>query len=167
MATHAPAQTPGSPAIAGDGAVWILASDVQPEARERFESFVSALWEEGARYDASHPVDSRVFQRTRVLHPVHANGDGTFTYVFLLDSTTPEPEFSLIHLLQRAYAPAEASQRYETFRELLSGPERSWVVRQPGPSQARELQEVAQHIDDFAYCDPGLEVKGVMRPECR
>jgi len=121
-------------AAAGD-TVSLVQYYVRPDGRERFEQFVrESYWPAVQRVAQTDPARVRGFMQTRIVYPVRANPDGTFTYIFLLDPMVSGENYRILELLQSVYPQDEAQQRYGQWAETWARPFTSQVFVQSGPS---------------------------------
>lgn len=110
--------------------VWIVYNFVKPESRQTYERFLhEVFWPMGERLEESDPEMKRAFSQTRVLHPIAANEDGTYTYAFIMDPVIEGAEYRILRLLQKGYGEAEGER---IFREqfLASLADRAWVTHE-------------------------------------
>jgi hypothetical protein len=105
-------------AAAGD-TVYLIQHHIRPERREQFETFVQdVLWPAFRQVSAARPERQDMARKVRLLSPVAADRDGTFTYTFVLDPYIRGEEYNILDLLREAYAEEEAVRHYQTFTEM-------------------------------------------------
>jgi hypothetical protein len=108
---------PVSRAQQGD-TVYVVEHYVRPERRQQFEDFVNTiLWPAFQKTAAQKPARGRVVRQTRMLRPMSANDDGTFTYTFLLDPVVAGESYNVYDVLREVYSEEEARQEYGRFTE--------------------------------------------------
>lgn len=122
-------------AMAGD-TVSVVQYYVRPDGRARFEQFLrESYWPTVQQLSRTEPARVRGFAQTRIIFPVRANPDGTYTYVFLLDPMVSGESYRILELLQGVYPAPEAEQRYRLWAETWARPFTSQVFVQSDPSQ--------------------------------
>jgi hypothetical protein len=128
-----PATAPGPTSVrraaVGD-TIYVVEHTVRADRRAQFERFLQdTYWpavRQVARFDTTV---ARVLRQTRVVYPLRANDDGTFSYLFLMDPVVPGETYNIRALLRRVYGDMDAERRY---RELTD----SWA-RPSTPFQSR------------------------------
>ncbi len=131
-------------AAAGD-TVSLVQYYVRPDGRERFEQFVrESYWPAVQRVAQTEPARVRGFMQTRIVYPVRANPDGTFTYVFLLDPMVSGESYRILELLQSVYPEDEAQQRYRQWAETWARPFTSQVFVQSGLPDGATADSIAR-----------------------
>lgn len=128
----APAATSAVQAAAGD-TVRMFINHVHADRRQQFEQFVlQTLTPTLDRIAATDPQVRQQRQHTRMLQPIQANPDGTYTYIFLLDPPVPGADYTFTTLFRRAGMPEEqATTHIRSFQESLARPQeaRTYIVR--------------------------------------
>ena len=98
--------------------VYLVEHYVRADRRQQFEEFVTrVLWPAFQRTAANNRARARVLQQTRLLRPITANDDGTYTYTFVLDPVVSGESYSVLDLLREVYSDEEARQHYVRFTE--------------------------------------------------
>ena len=129
-------------AAAGD-TVSLVQYYVRPDGRARFEQFVrESYWPAVQQAARTDPARFAGFQRMRIIFPVRANPDGSWTYVFMLDPMVSGDSYSMRDLLQQVY-PADADQRYQTWAQTWARPFTSQVFVQSGPTAGAPADSAA------------------------
>jgi hypothetical protein len=108
--------------------VWIFVNPVKADKREQFEKFLHEIFWPGAKKLSA--ADQRVFKQTRILHPVEAEEDGTYSYVFVMDPVIKGRDYDIPSLLKKMYGEAKGLEYYELFESSLSGPQRGYIETQ-------------------------------------
>ena len=122
---------PSPMAAAGDTVV-VIANRVKPGKRQQFEQFVQTFWGAGHRLGQTDPLIRRTFEHTRVLNPIAANEDGTYTYLFIMDPRIPGADYSITRLLNRLCPADEAARLDQMMDDALAAPQTSYTVVQTG-----------------------------------
>ncbi|GAC1369363.1 MAG: hypothetical protein NVS3B25_13310 [Hymenobacter sp.] len=105
-------------AVAGD-TVWVVAYSVKPDKRAQYERFVNQfLWPSAAKLG---PADQRAFRQTRVLNPVKPEADGNYAYLFIMDPVQKGIDYSILHLLKKAYGNDKGAEYYKLFTDSVVG----------------------------------------------
>jgi hypothetical protein len=126
--------SPSSTRAAAGDTVSLVQYHVRPDGRARFEQFVQeSYWPAVRQVARTNPGQVRGFLQTRIIYPVRADQDGTWTYVFLLDPVVSGDSYSMRELLQQVY-PDDADQRYQTWAQTWARPFTSQVFVQSNPS---------------------------------
>jgi hypothetical protein len=97
--------------------VWVIINHVRPGKREVFEKFFHEVFFDSA--SKLSPEEQYVFRQTRILHPVTAEADGTFSYFFIMDPKSPESDYSIEDYLGRMYSKEDAAKYMEMYRESV------------------------------------------------
>jgi hypothetical protein len=126
----APAAAPGTGGVATPGVtpdpraqrgdtVYVVQHYVRPERRQQFEEFVSSvLWPAFRQVAASRPEHQRAIAGIRLLTPVQPDGDGVYTYTFILDPYVAGWAYNIYDVLREVH-PAEVAQtQYGRFTEM-------------------------------------------------
>jgi hypothetical protein len=78
-------------------------------------------------------VTARAFATTRVLHPIQANPDGTFTYAFVMDPRIPGYTYQILSDLKKGFPAAEAERLAREFDAMLAGRQEQLLFVVPRP----------------------------------
>ena len=128
--TPAPAPVPIR-AAPGD-TIYVVEHVVRADRRGQFERFLqNTYWpvvRQVARFDTTV---ARVLRQTRVIYPVRANDDGTFSYLFLMDPVVHGETYNIRALLRRVYGDIDAERRYRELTESWARPFESRAYVQP------------------------------------
>lgn len=117
------------PAKVEPGTMWVLLNYVKADQRASFETFaferlLPAL-EKGA---ASDPVLRKVHSQTRMLVPQHANPDGTYTYIWLMDPVVPGADYEYRPILERAFSKRETDAALALMEGAMAAPQVGFAV---------------------------------------
>ncbi|TCZ67736.1 hypothetical protein [Flaviaesturariibacter aridisoli] len=115
-----PAQKPGVRTIARQGdTVWVIVNPVKADKRAQFEHFLKDIfWPMGYKLEGK---DQEVFRKTRVLFPVKAEANGTYSYLFIMDPVVRQGEYDIETLLRKMYPADKAKEYNKLFDDSLSG----------------------------------------------
>ena len=108
--------------------VWVFVNHVKADKREQFERFVHENFWPGAK--KLRPADQHVFQQTRVLHPIQAEADGTYSYLFIMDPVVPGADYYIENLIRKMYEEKKANEYLKMFNETAAGPQTGYTVIQ-------------------------------------
>lgn len=108
--------------------VWVLLNHIKPEKRQQFEKFIHEIfWPASRRLRKS---DRQLFDQTRVLHPTEKEGDGTYTYVFIMDPVVKGGDYSIEKLLIKEYGKGKGNEYIKMFNDCLAAEQTGWVLMQ-------------------------------------
>ena len=115
---------------AGDGdQVFFAFLNVQKDMKEEFERITHELI-----FDKASETDQRdefLITKTRILHPVEDNEDGTATYLIILDPFIEgEYEFTTESLLKKIYGEEEGGKLEEKLDETITKQQESYLMTQ-------------------------------------
>lgn len=86
---------------------------VKADKRKQYEHFVHDIfWPGAAKLSAS---GQRVFKQTRVMHPIKANADGSYTYLFIMDPYIKGEDYDIESLVKKMYGPKQGAAYYKLF----------------------------------------------------
>lgn len=137
-ATSALAQTfeqvaesgPSNVAAVQDDAIWVVLNHVDADQREQFERFTyRRLIPAILQAAVEDPLTARANRLIRVLEPVEANDDGTWTYVYMMDPAMAKVNYDFTDLLGDIYSQDDAGRYAEEFYAALSRPQERYVLR--------------------------------------
>lgn len=129
--------SPSSTRAAAGDTVSLIQYYVRPDGRARFEQFIQeSYWPAVRQVAQTDPARVRGFLQTRIINPVRANADGTWTYVFMLDPMVTGESYRILEMLQQVFPEQEAQQRYGAWAETWARPFTSQVFVQSNPSAA-------------------------------
>ncbi len=116
----------GTRAAPGD-TLLIVEYIVAPARREQFERFFTDAYFPAMRQMAKSDTGvARVLHQSRLITPTRQSGDGTLSYLLVLDPVVAGESYDIAALLRRVYSPAESSRLY---RQLTESWARPFVVR--------------------------------------
>lgn len=125
------AQTKPSPRLMAKPGeeVWVWTYPVKATKRKQYEHFVHDIfWPGAAKLSAA---EQRIFRQTRILHPVSANPDGTYTYLFIMDPLIKGADYDIGSLIKKMYGPKQGADYYKLFDgAILSGKDVGYKVTQ-------------------------------------
>ena len=115
---------------AGEGdKVFMAFLDVNKDMKEEFERTMHELI-----FDKASEADQRdkfLITKTRILHPVEDNEDGTATYMIMLDPFIEgEYEFTTESVLKKIYGEEEGQKLSEKLEEAIAKPQKSYLMTQ-------------------------------------
>ncbi|NOT62634.1 MAG: hypothetical protein HOP19_20705 [Acidobacteria bacterium] len=114
-------------AVEGDE-IWVVVNTIKADKREQFEKWVFEIfWPAGMKLPAK---ERAVFEQTRVLRPIKANADGTWTYIYLMDPLIPGAEYNISRLLKRMFDEAKAQEYGRMMFETYAKPQTSYDMKQ-------------------------------------
>ncbi|RYY65133.1 MAG: hypothetical protein EOO12_07800 [Chitinophagaceae bacterium] len=114
-------------AVQGD-TVWVIVNPVKADKRDQFVRFLNEIfWPMGYKLKGK---DLQVFRQTRVLFPVKAEANGTYSYLFVMDPLVPGGEYDIETLLGKMYSPEKAKEYMRLFSDSLQGEQIWYVSRQ-------------------------------------
>lgn len=88
--------------------VWVIINHIKPDKRQQFEQFVhEVFWPMSKKLSAE---DQKLFRQTRVLHPIKAEADGTYSYIFIMDPLISGADYEIDHLLKKMYDSQKAAE---------------------------------------------------------
>lgn len=118
-----------SPARAKEGdTVWVIVNHVKAAKRQQFEQFVhTSFWDSASKLSAA---DQQVFRQTRVLHPTAAEKDGSYSYLFVMDSYVPGGNYDIQSLLKKMYSTNKATEYNQLFEECMASPQTVYITVQ-------------------------------------
>ncbi len=109
--------------------VFLAFLDVKKDMKEEFERITHEVI-----FDKASETDQRdefLITKTRVLHPVKDNEDGTATYLIILDPFIEgEYDFTTGSMLKKIYGEEEGQKLSDQFEETMAGPQKSYLMTQ-------------------------------------
>jgi hypothetical protein len=127
---HVTAQSTATTAKPGERVILII-NTVKADKRQQFEDYMTKFLAAAVKVAEADPMIKAVNQQTRTLHPVKANEDGTWTYVFLADPVvSDEAAYNMTAILKKVY-PAEADRLAKQFEDSLVGAQQMIELIQP------------------------------------
>lgn len=119
---------PARPIAKEGDTVWVIVNHVKADKREQFERFVHEIFWPGAKN--LRPAVQQVFQQTRVLHPIQAEADGTYSYLFIMDPVVPGADYDIENLIRKMYEEKKANEYLKMFSETAAGTQTGYTVIQ-------------------------------------
>ena len=115
-------------AKAGDE-VQVWAYPVKADKRKQYEHFVHDIfWPGAAKLSAA---EQRIFKQTRVMHPIKANTDGSYTYMFIMDPYIKGADYEILSLAKKMYGSKQGTEYYKLFEgAVLPGKEVGYQITQ-------------------------------------
>ena len=98
--------------------VWVLLNHVRAEKCQEFEHFVHQVL-----MPALSHIHPETHNKTRILHPMLPNADGTHTYIFLMDPVVADGMYSISGILYQYYQPNLADKYVAMWNEMLASPQ--------------------------------------------
>ena len=103
--------------------------DVHQEMKEEFERITHELIFDKA--SETDQVDEFIISKTRILHPVKDNEDGTSTYLIMIDPVFGvEYEFTTKSLLTKIYGEEEGGKLSDQINKTIAGTQTSYLMTQ-------------------------------------
>jgi hypothetical protein len=98
--------------------IWVVLNHVRAEKRKAFEHFLHSIL-----MPAIAHVHPETYNKVRVLHPTKPNGNGTYTYIFLMDPVVPDGIYDISSILHEFYKPELANEYMKIWNEALVSPQ--------------------------------------------
>lgn len=96
--------------------VHVWAYPVKADKRKQYEHFVHDIfWPGAAKLSVS---GQKVFRQTRVMHPIKANADGSYTYLFIMDPYIKGEDYDIESLIKKMYGAKQGAEHYKLFAGL-------------------------------------------------
>ncbi len=106
-------------------AMWVLINHIRAEKRNEFEHFLHAILMPAVAH--TYPD---IYNKTRVLHPVDQNEDGSYTYIFLMDPLVRDGVYNVREILLGYYNHDEVEEYMRLWDEALLTPQIEYDVIQ-------------------------------------
>lgn len=113
-------------AVEGDP-VWVLVNKIKAEKKDLFEEILLDLT---GKLKEMGGVYADVVGVTRMLHPVEANKDGSYTYVFLMDPAIKGADYGVFNMLKLFYTEEEAKEKVEAWNDCFVEPQSGYNLTQ-------------------------------------
>lgn len=97
--------------------VHVWAYPVKAGKQKQYEHFVHDIFWPGAKKLSA--AGQRVFRQTRVMHPLRANPDGTYTYLFIMDPFIKGEDYDIESLVKKMYGPKQGAEHYKLFADAV------------------------------------------------
>jgi len=116
------------PRAAEGDTVWVFVNHIKPDKRQQFEHFVHDLfWPMASQLGKS---DQQVFGQTRVLYPIKAEADGTYSYLFIMDPVITGGNYDIKSLLTKMYGPEKATEYNKMYDETAAREQTGYTLIQ-------------------------------------
>ncbi len=99
--------------------VHVWAYPVKADKRKQYEHFVHDIFWPGARKLPAR--EQQVFRQTRVMHPVKANADGSYTYLFIMDPMVKGGDYDIESLIKKMYGAKQGGGVLQTISGGCNG----------------------------------------------
>lgn len=128
----APAPVPVVARAAPGDTMYVIEHFVRADRRAQFERFLTdSYWPAVRRLAATDSASAHVLRQTRVLYPLRANEDGSYSYVFLTDPVVRGESYNILEQLRRVYSPQETERRYRALTDSWARPFATRPFAQP------------------------------------
>ncbi len=128
------AKTPPTPAdgqvgqAAKGDTVWVLLNHVKADRRADFERFVTEYLHPAVEQDArTNAGDRKLLEHTHMLYPTHADKDGTYAYVWLMNPHISGVSYMYRDLLSHAYPAAKVQEALKLLSGTLARPQEAYT----------------------------------------
>lgn len=88
--------------------VWICLDPIKKDKRADYERFLHDIFWAGM--SKLSPADQKLMRQTRILHPIKAEADGTYSYFFVMDPVVKGGNYDLERVLTKMYGKAKATE---------------------------------------------------------
>jgi hypothetical protein len=120
---------PGTRLMAKAGEeVHVWAYPVKADKRKQYEHFVHDIFWPGASKLPAR--EQQVFRQTRVMHPIKANADGSYTYLFIMDPMVKGGDYDIESLIKKMYGTKQGSEYYKLFQGAVTGKDVGYTMIQ-------------------------------------
>jgi hypothetical protein len=111
--------------------LWVILNHVKPDKREQVEEFLfQVLLPATEQVAETDPTKRAILDQTRMLLPLRANPDSTYTYVWVMDPLVVGANYSYRPILGEVYTEEEVERYMEMWNDALAGPQVSFRVTQ-------------------------------------
>lgn len=93
--------------------VWICLDPIKKDKRAEYERFLHDIFWAGM--SKLSPADQKLMRQTRILHPIKAEADGTYSYFFVMDPVVKGGNYDLERVLTTMYGKAKATEYLKLF----------------------------------------------------
>lgn len=108
--------------------VWVCISVVRPSMREEFLHFVRDV-----KAPAMRTVRPHAHASVRLLEPTAPNGDGTWSFIWLMDPAVPGEDFEMAPAFEEYYGPAKAAEYLREWESMHVGDQLFYEATQTAP----------------------------------
>ena len=118
--------------VASSGeSMWVILNHVKADKRQQFEKFAYEILLPALKEKAkSDLISKQIIDQTRMLEPMRANKDSSYTYIWLMDPLVKDANYSYPGILGQVYSPEETKKYISMNNECLVGPQVSYPVKQ-------------------------------------
>ena len=111
--------------------MWVILNHVKADKRQQFEKFAYEILLPALKEKAkSDLISKQIIDQTRMLEPMRANKDSSYTYIWLMDPLVKDANYSYPGILGQVYSPEETKKYISMNNECLVGPQVSYPVKQ-------------------------------------
>ena len=111
--------------------MWVILNHVKADKRQQFEKFAYEILLPALKEKAkSDLISKQIIDQTRMLEPMRANKDSSYTYIWLMDPLVKDANYSYPGILGQVYSPEETKKYISMNDECLVGPQVSYRVKQ-------------------------------------
>ncbi|GAB3030453.1 hypothetical protein [Spirosoma pulveris] len=94
--------------------VWIISYPVKADKRAQYERFIHEIfWPGASKLSAKEQM---VFKQTRVMHPVGADADGLYRYLFIMDPVIKGADYGIESLIKKMYGAQKGAEYFKLFK---------------------------------------------------
>jgi hypothetical protein len=94
--------------------VWVIAYPVKADKRAQYERFIHEIfWPGASKLSAKEQM---VFKQTRVLHPIEADADGLYRYLFIMDPVIKGADYGIESLIKKMYGAQKGAEYFKLFK---------------------------------------------------
>ena len=112
-----------SVAATGDR-VWVVLNHVKANKRLQFEKFVYEILLPALEKNSEGDQGARdVIEHTRMLEPISANKDSSYTYIWLMDPVVKGADYSYPGIIGAVHSPEETEKYLSMVDECLVAPQ--------------------------------------------
>ena len=108
--------------------VWVLINTVKTEKKDVFEKFMHEVFFDKAVEKEN--LQNFIVGKTRILHPVGDNEDGTSTYIFIMDPVLRGANYGIRTLLVQMYGEEKANEYFKMLTESQAAPQKGFMMIQ-------------------------------------
>lgn len=110
LATQSFGQTkPAARPMAKSGeTVWVCLDPIKKDKRAQYERFLHEIFWAGM--SKLSPADQKLMRQTRILHPIKAEADGTYSYFFVMDPVVKGGNYDIERMLTKMYGKDKATE---------------------------------------------------------
>ena len=114
-----------------DESMWVILNHVKADKRKQFEKFAYEILLPALKEKAkSDLISKQIIDQTRMLEPMRANKDSSYTYIWLMDPIVKDADYSYPGILNKVYSPEETKKYISMNDECLVSPQIGFRVKQ-------------------------------------